>query len=102
MADARQEKHIYGHDKYQRGRMKKIVMMAAFLAVTFSLGACDADVGDSCEDGVQCAAGGHCGRYSDRSLELTCLEICFKDEECEADEVCQGLGGTDVCRAKVN
>ncbi|MFT7578897.1 MAG: hypothetical protein ACI9MR_000559 [Myxococcota bacterium] len=68
--------------------------------VSLSFGACDADVGESCEGDIECAAGSFCGFYRDSSTELTCLEICFKDEECEATEICQGLGGTDVCRGR--
>ena len=69
-------------------------------AASLSFGACDAAVGASCEDGVQCAAGSMCGTYRSDSLALVCLEICSRDEDCEPTETCQGLGGTDVCRAK--
>jgi len=78
----------------------------ASLAMAASLTACGGGgaVGEGCdasgEDG-QCEDGAVCGKPGDVDA-LECLVACTAQEDCAADEECNGVEGSSVkgCRSK--
>ena len=83
--------------------MKKLVLLAAILAIPLLTPACDGSVGDSCdEEGVvngECEEGAVCGKL--KGGELRCLKQCQTQADCASNEECNGVSGNNLkgCRA---
>jgi len=66
----------------------------------------EAALGEECgETGAQegeCEDGSVCGKPDDASEGLQCLKVCEDQDDCTADEECNGIEGASVkaCRPK--
>jgi hypothetical protein len=84
----------------------KTITVSALAACCLILAACggEAALGEECgEAGVdgECEDGAVCGK-SDDSGDLICLEVCTDQDDCAADEECNGVDGSNLkgCRTK--
>ncbi len=85
----------------------KLVVSFLICLGSASLTACGGEgaLGDACgESGAEgeCEDGAVCAKESDASDELVCLKVCTDQDDCDGDEECNGVDGTNVkgCRLK--
>jgi hypothetical protein len=88
--------------------MSGLRMLGLPVLLMLALAACggESELGEECgaegEDG-ECVDGGVCGptKGDDEGDVLQCLVVCQEQEDCKADEECNGVSGTNIkgCRA---
>ena len=92
--------------KRKERAMRRLILLMALCAGAILSGACggEAALGEECgEEGAdgECEGGAVCGKPDD-SDALECLKVCNDQDDCPADQECNGISGSDVkgCRPK--
>lgn len=88
--------------------MKKLALLT-MLTLFAALGAAcsgEAAMGEVCDEagGEEdvCEEGAICGKNGDGTEDLYCIKVCTSDDDCAADEACNGVDSSNVkgCRLK--